>query len=101
MRRIIYIFILLVIVATTVFAESLKNLPMPTGTYQVGIAKYDLTDPSRKEPGHPQGRLIPIQIYFPTKNGPHTLHPKVFEQRSPDKWPPLDIEVYSQKADLS
>jgi len=78
----------------------MKALPIPTGSYQVGIAKYDLTDPYRKEIEHPHGRLIPIQIYFPIGKGSHYLHPKVFEERVAGNWPPLDVEVYSRMADL-
>lgn len=51
------------------FAETLKSLPEPTGPYQIGISKYDLTDPYRKELEYPKGRLIPIQIYFPIQKG--------------------------------
>jgi dienelactone hydrolase len=77
------------------------TLPTPTGQYKVGITKYDLTDPFRKALEHPAGRLIPIQIYFPIQKGPHEIHEKIFEKRTPGKWPPLDVGVYSQKADLS
>lgn len=101
MRRFVYFLALLVALAIPVFAETLKSLPMPTGPYQVGIAKYNLIDPSRKEIEYSAGRLIPIQIYFPMHKGLHTLHYKIFEDRTPGKWPPLDVEVYSQKADLS
>lgn len=101
MRRFAYFLVLLVVVAIPAFAETLKSLPMPTGPYQVGIAKYDLTDPFRKEIGYPSGRRIPIQIYFPTQKGPQNLHPKIFEERTPGNWPPLDVEVYSQKTDIS
>ena len=101
MRRFAYLLVLLVALAIPAFTETLKSLPMPTGPYQVGMAKYDLTDPFRKEIGHPTGRLIPIQIYFPIQKGLQILHPKLFEERTPGKWPPLDAEVYSQKADLA
>ena len=101
MRRIAYFLVLLTVVAIPMFAETLNKLPMPTGLYQVGIAKYDLTDPSRKETEYPAGRLIPIQIYFPMQTGVHTLHNKILEERTPAKWPPLDVKVYGQKADLT
>ena len=39
MRRFAYFLVLLVVVAIPAFAETLKSLPMPTGPYQVGIAK--------------------------------------------------------------
>ncbi|MGE0670872.1 MAG: alpha/beta hydrolase family protein [Parachlamydiales bacterium] len=79
----------------------MKTLPIPIGSYQVGIAKYDLTDPCRKEIEHPHGRLIPIQIYFPIGKGSHSQHHKVFEERVAGNWPPLDVEVYSRMADLT
>lgn len=100
MKRFLYFFILWV-ASVPLYAETLKKLPMPTGPYQVGITKYDLTDPSRKEIDYLRGRLIPIQIYFPMQKGLHTLHHKIFEERTPGKWPPLDVEVYGQKADLT
>lgn len=84
-----------------VFAEPLKSLPIPTGPYKIGVAKYDLIDSFRKEIEYPAGRLIPIQIYFPIQRGAHILHDKIFEERVPGKWPPLDVKVYSQKVDLS
>lgn len=43
----------------------LKNsIPTPTGPYLVGYEKYDLNDPSRKEIDYPDGRLVPIRIYY-------------------------------------
>lgn len=86
---------------STASAEILKSLPEPTGPYQVGIAKYDLTDTYRKEIEYPQGRLIPILIYFPMQKGKHALHSKIFEDRTPGKWEPLNVQVYGQKADIS
>lgn len=99
-----FIYILALIMTVTInpaFAETLKSLPVPTGSYQIGVAKYDLIDPSRKEIDHLSGRLIPIQVYFPMQRGEQTLHDKIFEERAPDKWKPLDVAVYSQMADLS
>lgn len=81
--------------------EEIRSLPEPTGPYQVGIVKYDLHDEYRKEIDYPEGRLIPIQIYFPIRKGKHSKHPKQFEERTPGKWVPLDVEVWSQKAELS
>ncbi len=81
--------------------EEIHSLPEPTGPYLVGIVKYDLHDEYRKEIEYPEGRLIPIQIYFPIQKGKHSKHPKHFEERTPGKWVPLDVEVWSQKADLS
>ena len=98
-----FISFLVILLASTsmMLAEPLKTLPMPTGPYQVGIAKYDLIDSFRKEIEHAKGRLIPIQIYFPMQKGTHTLHPKIFEPRTAGNWPPLQVEVYGQPADLS
>ena len=78
-----------------------QNVPMPTGPYQVGTTKYDLTDVYRKELEHPNGRLIPIQIYFPMHRGEHTLLAKIIEPRVPGPWEPLKAMGYSQKADIS
>ncbi len=74
--------------------DTLDCLPIPTGPYQVGIAKYDLLDQLRN-------RLIPIQIYFPMAKGNHILQQKLFEQRALDTWPPLQTYVYGQLASLS
>lgn len=82
-------------------ADPQKNLPIPTGPFQVGIVKQDLFDASRKEVKHPEGRLVPIQIYFPMARGYHVLCPKLFEERAPKVWPPLQVNVYAHKADLS
>lgn len=70
-----------------------KNVPLPTGPYRVGTATFDI------EP--PQGRVIPIQIYFPMEKGSHQLHSKIIEERAPGPWEPLKVKVYSEKADLS
>jgi dienelactone hydrolase len=101
MKYFIFFYILLLTISLPSFAETLKCLPVPTGPHQVGIAKYDLIDSTRKEIEHPAGRLIPIQVYFPMQKKEHSLHKKVFEERTPGNWPPLDVEVYSQKADIS
>lgn len=84
-----------------VYAMALKKLPEPTGPYQVGFAKYDLIDSYRKELDYPSGRLVPIQVYFPMQEGRHSLYPKLFESRTPPKWEPLDVLVYSWQADIS
>lgn len=94
-------FFLMLIRMSCMSAEPLKSLPVPTGPYQIGIAKSDLIDPSRKEIQNPDGRLVPILVYFPRDKGSHTLHPKIFEERAPDKWPPLQVDVYAQTAPLS
>lgn len=102
MNRFIFLAIFIIVaISNLAFAETLKSLPEPTGPYQVGISKYDLSDKHRKELKYPNGRLIPVQIYFPMEKGKHSLHPKIFEERTPGKWKPLDVEVYGQKADLS
>lgn len=59
-----------------------QNVPVPTGPQQVGSIKYDLIDPYRKDLKFPEGRLIPIQIYFPLEQGEHVAYPKVFEERA-------------------
>lgn len=79
-----------------------KSVPIPTGTYQVGTTKYDLEDPYRKDLQFPQGRLIPIQIYFPIKKGPHSEQPKIYESRARlGPFHPLTIGVYAIQSDLS
>ncbi|MBA2726897.1 MAG: hypothetical protein H0U49_01825 [Parachlamydiaceae bacterium] len=57
-------------------------LPAPTGPHLIGTVKYDLNDSYRKDLEFPNGRLIPIQIYFPMQKGNHTLYPKIFENFS-------------------
>ena len=52
---------------------SQTTLPKPTGPHRIGMAKYDLEDVYRKNFQFPQGRLIPIQIYFPMEQGSHTI----------------------------
>lgn len=79
----------------------LNALPLPTGPYLIGTEKYDLYDPYRREVEFPEGRLIPIQIYFPTHKGTHGLYPKIFEDRAPGPWDPLQVKVHSEKRDLS
>ncbi len=73
----------------------------PTGPYTVGISRFDLHDENRLEINHPNGRLIPIQIYFPMEIGAHIPHPKVFEDRAPKTFPRLEAMVYSALADLN
>lgn len=81
--------------------KTLRTLPLPTGSYRVGVVQYDLVDPDRVEVAHPSGRLVPIQIYFPLREGPHLLSDKLFETRTAGEWPPLEVQVYSHPADLS
>lgn len=80
---------------------TLEAVPAPTGPYRIGTIKYDLNDIYRKELKFPDGRLIPIQIYFPTQKGTHALYPKIFEDRVPGPWEPLKVNVHSQATDLS
>jgi len=71
------------------------SLPIPTGNHQVGTIRYDLEDLYRKDFQFPHGRLIPIQIYFPMKKGPHTAQPKIFEKRAHiGPFHPLHTDVY-------
>ncbi len=87
---------------TEISTQTLEAVPMPTGPNQVGTVKFDVVDAYRKDFTFPAGRLIPIQIYFPKGNGSHTLSPKLFEERaSIGHWEPLQMQVYSKKADLS
>jgi len=81
---------------------SLVTLPKPTGSYGIGISKYDLEDVYRKNFQFPQGRLIPIQIYFPMEQGNHAIYPKIFEERAAlGPFEPLNVDGHSQPADLS
>jgi len=82
--------------------SSFPTLPEPTGPYRIGIAKYDIEDPYRKDFQFPNGRLIPIQIYFPIEKGSHTIYPKIFEERAAlGPFEPLKVNGYSQTAELS
>jgi hypothetical protein len=81
---------------------SLTSLPKLTGPHCIGISKYDLEDVYRKNFQFPQGRLIPIQIYFPMEQGSHAIYPKIFEERAAlGLFEPLNVDGYSQPADLS
>lgn len=73
---------------------------MPTGPYIVGFTKFDLFDEYRPEQLYPNGRLIPIQIYFPKVEGFHAAYPKTFEPRAPNKFPPLECASYSKLSNL-
>lgn len=82
--------------------DSLIALPEPTGPHPIGTAKYDLEDVYRKDFQFPQGRLIPIQIYFPLQQGRHSIYPKVLEDRAAlGPFEPLNVNGHSQPADLS
>lgn len=77
--------------------DSLVELPEPTGPHSIGTAKYDLEDVYRKDFQFPQGRLIPIQIYFPLEQGRHSIYPKIFEERAAlDPFEPLNVDGHSQ-----
>ena len=81
---------------------SLDTVPTPTGPHRIGTAKYDLEDSYRNDFKFPNGRLIPIQIYFPMEKGSHPICQKIFEERAAiAPFKPLKVEVHSQQADLS
>jgi dienelactone hydrolase len=101
MKRLVSFLLFCLCVSSALLAQTLKTLPLPTGSFQVGIAKYDLNDPNRKQIEYPKGRLIPIEVYFPMGVGKPTQHSKIYEDRSPQIWPPLEVEVYGQQADIS
>lgn len=82
--------------------DSLAALPEPTGPYRIGNVKYDLDDDYRKNFQFPQGRLIPIQIYFPLEKGNHSIYPKIFEERAAlGPFEPLNVNGHSESTDLS
>lgn len=78
-----------------------KKLLAPTGSFGVGIHKIDLFDENRTELAYPNGKLIPIQIYFPIEPQEHIPQPKVYEKRAPQTFPPLEVQVYGRVQDLS
>lgn len=79
-----------------------QSVPVPTGPHQVGLTKYDLIDPYRKDLTFSEGRLIPIQIYFPLQKGTHIAYPKIFEDRaSLGPFTPLNANGYSRSVNLS
>lgn len=81
--------------------DSLVALPEPTGPYRIGTAKYDLEDIYRKDFRFSNGRLIPIQIYFPMEKGSHSIYTKIFEERAAlGPFEPLKVGVHSQQKDL-
>lgn len=83
-------------------SSTTDSLPKPTGPYRIGFSKYDLEDVYRKNFQFPQGRLIPIQIYFPMEQGNHAIYPKIFEERAAlGQFEPLNVDGYSQPTDLS
>lgn len=49
--------------------EIFDTVPMPTGSPRIGMVRYDLEDPYRKDLKFQNGRLVPIQIYFPMEKG--------------------------------
>ena len=78
----------------------IHHLPIPTGPYKVGFKSYDLYDPSRKEIHYPDGRLIPIRVYFPMEKGNHEVYEKTFEKSAPiTSWGTLKTKVFSKHAD--
>ncbi len=84
--------------AEVVFVD--KDIPKPTGPYQVGMQKFDLYDEYRKDSIYKNGRLIPIQIYFPMSQGNHIKTLKILEKRSPQCFSHILHHVYSSEKDL-
>lgn len=80
---------------------TLSSIPQPTGPYQVGTCQCRLIDENRKEVYYPNGRLIPIQIYFPTTKGMHRLYPKRLEKHSPQVFSQVFYYVHSSDSELS
>lgn len=81
---------------------TIQSVPIPTGPHRVGTAKYDLVDSYRKNLKFPEGRLIPIQIYFPLEKGGHVEYPKIFEERAHlGPYKPFNAYGYSQTAESS
>lgn len=79
-----------------------NSIPIPTGPYLVGYEKYDLNDPSHQEIDYPDGRLIPIRIYFPMNKGVHKAQKKELETRFPDTpWDPLTANVFSKHTSIA
>lgn len=79
----------------------IATLLKPTGPSTVGTCIFDLFDENRPEVSYPQGRLIPIQIYFPIALGQHLPQPKIIERRAPQTFPPLNAMGLSKLIDLS
>ena len=83
--------------------SELHSLPVPTGPYQVAVASFDLFDESRTSLAYPNGRLVPIWVYFPVTKGPHESYPKQIEERILDgfhtlqSWKQLNVTVHSQR----
>ncbi len=73
---------------------------VPTGPFLVGKSVHVLSDPTRHAPPYPAGRLIPIHIYFPMGQGTHKPFNKIYEERAPKAYPPLEAKVHSTLCDL-
>jgi len=62
-----------------------------------------LIDQGRKEPEYPNGRLVPIWVYFPKQEGPQVPCSKFLEERAQDifdsltTWKNLNEEVFGKK----
>ncbi len=88
---------------STEIKSELHQLPVPTGPYQVGIKPFDLIDQGRREPEYPEGRLVPIWVYFPKQEGPQIPCSKFLEERALDTfdslttWKNLNVEVFGKK----
>ncbi|MBN8828542.1 MAG: hypothetical protein J0H68_07535 [Sphingobacteriia bacterium] len=72
----------------------------PTGSYKVGVCKYNLYNEFRKTFEYPEGQLIPIQIYFPLSKGPHTPKEKIYEEFAPKLFPILKNKVFAEQANV-
>ena len=89
-------------VALMEMKSEFNHLPTPTGPYKIGIKAFDLFDSSRKSLKWPEGRLVPINVYFPMEKGKHKLHSKVLEERAYDRfgaleiWKKLGVKVYGE-----
>lgn len=72
----------------------------PTGPHTVGLFRHGLYDENRPEIAFPDGRLIPVQIYFPKLIGAHIPKQKILETRGTKVFPLLDVDGYSEESDL-
>lgn len=83
--------------------NELNQLSVPTGPYQVGIKTFDLIDENRRDSEYPQGRLVPVWVYFPTQKGPQVANSLFLEERAFDNWEmfsvwkTLNVKVFGKK----
>ncbi len=76
-----------------------EKLP-PSGQYIVGTTRFDLYDEHRPESNFPQGRLIPLQVYFPLNTGQHKTYKKDLESRGSRNFPLLESICFSKPAGI-